>query len=56
MRIGLMPFLLTALAVYVAAVIETSLADALRIGHVAPDLLALLALMWPLTTRGPMPS
>ena len=35
--------LLLAPIVYLAAVLETSLADVLSIGHVGPDLLALVA-------------
>ncbi len=41
------------LIVYVAAVIETSLVDVLRIGPLTPDLLALVALVWLLTETGP---
>ncbi|MFH1264815.1 MAG: rod shape-determining protein MreD [Planctomycetota bacterium] len=40
------------LIVYVTAVLETSLADAVRVGHVAPDLLALLAVVYVLSTPG----
>jgi rod shape-determining protein MreD len=38
--------------VYVAAVLETSLADAIRVGYVTPDLLAMVAVIWILVTRG----
>jgi rod shape-determining protein MreD len=38
--------------VYATAVLETSLADAIRVGHVTPDLLALLAVTWLLVARG----
>jgi rod shape-determining protein MreD len=46
-----MQFLLIPVVVYVAAVIETSLIDGIRIGPVAPDLLALVALVWLLGPR-----
>ena len=39
--------------VYIAAVAETSLVDVMRIGDVAPDLLALVALVWLVTVAGP---
>jgi rod shape-determining protein MreD len=39
--------------VYLAAVAETSLADGLRIGAIAPDLLALTAAVWLVAARGP---
>lgn len=45
--------ILLLLLTYFAAVAETSLADALRIGEAAPDLLALVAVTWLLTARGP---
>ena len=48
-----MHFILVALFVYLAAVLETALVDVLRIGDAAPDLLALLAIVWLLTARGP---
>ena len=48
-----MHMVLLALLVYVAAVLETSLVDVLRIGDAAPDLLALAAIVWLLTARGP---
>ena len=35
-----------------STVLETSLADAIRVGHVAPDLLALVAVIWILMTPG----
>jgi len=38
--------------VYTAAVLETSLADAVSVGYVAPDLLALVAVMWVLLAPG----
>jgi len=38
--------------VYATAVLETSLADVMRVGHVAPDLLALLAVVCVLRTPG----
>ncbi len=41
------------LIVYIAAVIETSLVDVLRIGRLTPDLLALVAVVWLLTAAGP---
>ena len=37
---------------YLTAVLQTSLADALSVGHVAPDLLALLAVIWLLVSPG----
>ena len=40
------------LIVYATAVLETSLADVVRVGHVAPDLLALLAVVCVLSTPG----
>ncbi len=39
--------------VYFAAVVETSLVDVMRIGQVAPDLLALTAMVWLLAATGP---
>ena len=48
-----MRFLILTLVVYVAAVAETSLVDVMRIGHVTPDLLALVAVVWLLTAAGP---
>ena len=38
--------------VYLAAVAETSLADVLRVGQTAPELLALTAVVWLLLARG----
>jgi rod shape-determining protein MreD len=38
--------------VYLAAVLETSLVDVMRIGPIAPDLLALAAIVWVLTVPG----
>lgn len=40
-------------AVYVAAVLETSLADVIRVGPIVPDLLALVAIAWLLVAPGP---
>ncbi len=48
-----MRFLLLSLIVYLAAAMETSWVDAMRIGHVVPDLLALTAVVWLLTAGGP---
>jgi rod shape-determining protein MreD len=48
-----MRLLLLAMAVYVAAVLQTTLVDAMRIGAVAPDLLTLVAVVWPLALSGP---
>ena len=45
--------LLLLVIVYVVAVLETSLVDVMRIGHVAPDLLALVAIVYLLTATGP---
>ena len=39
--------------VYVAAVADTSLAERIQVGHVAPDLLALTAVVWLLVAAGP---
>ena len=39
--------------VYLAAVVDTSLADRLQVGHVAPDLLALVAVVWLLVAGSP---
>lgn len=38
--------------VYLAAVMETSLVDRMRIGNITPDLLALVAVIWLLTSTG----
>jgi len=48
-----MRILLLTLIVYLAAVIETSLVDLMRIGPVAPDLLALVAVIWLLVSDRP---
>ncbi len=47
-----MRFLLLPPIVYAAAVLETSLADVIAVGHVTPDLLALLAMVWILLVPG----
>ena len=47
-----MPAVLLVIVVYLVAVIQTSLVDVLRIGQVAPDLLALTAVVWVLLARG----
>jgi hypothetical protein len=47
MKILLLPPIL-----YLAAVAETSLADALRVGSVAPEVLALVAVVWLLVAAG----
>ena len=49
-----MKYLLLIAAVYVAAVIETSLVDVIRVGHVTPDLLAMTAMVWGLISAGPV--
>lgn len=38
---------------YAAAVLETALADVIRVGHVTPDLLAMIAMIWVLSGGGP---
>lgn len=43
---------LLVVVVYLAAVVQTSLVDMLRIGHVTPDLLALTAVVWVLLAPG----
>ncbi len=48
-----MRYLLVLPIVYLAAVLDTSLVDTLRVGRVAPDLLALTALVCVLSTPGP---
>ncbi len=48
-----MRLLLLVPVIYVIAVVETSLVDAMQIGHVAPDLLALAAIAWLLVWPGP---
>jgi len=45
--------LLITFVVYVAAVMETSLTEAVSIGHVGPDLLAMVAMIWLLVATGP---
>ena len=47
-----MRVLLLVSLIYVTAVLETSLADVLRVGDVAPDLLAMLAIIWVLLVPG----
>ena len=47
-----MRFLLLLPILYLTAVLQTSLCDALSVGHVTPDLLALLAVTWLLVTPG----
>jgi rod shape-determining protein MreD len=44
--------ILLALAVYAAALAETTLAPALRIGRISPDVLALAAMLWLLASPG----
>jgi cell shape-determining protein MreD len=44
-------YLLLIAFVYLAAVVDTALADALRVGNVAPDLVALVAVVWVLLVR-----
>lgn len=46
-----MRFIVLAVAVYAAAVAQTSLAPALEVRHVMPDLFALAAVLWQLTAR-----
>jgi rod shape-determining protein MreD len=41
------------MCVYAIAVVESSCADALCIGHVGPDLMALMAVMWVLWNPSP---
>lgn len=48
-----MRYVLLALIAYLAAVIQTSLADSMRVGHLVPDLLALVAVVWLLVAAGP---
>ncbi len=48
-----MAYLLLIALAYLAAVIDTALGEMLRIGSVAPDLVALLAVVWMLTSRSP---
>jgi rod shape-determining protein MreD len=40
--------------VYLAAVLQTSLVEVIRIGRVEPDLLALAAMVWLLVAAGPL--
>jgi rod shape-determining protein MreD len=47
-----MRLLLLVPTVYAAAVLETSLADAISVGPLTPDLLALVAVAWILVTPG----
>jgi rod shape-determining protein MreD len=44
-----MRFVVFAIAVYAAAVVQTSLAPALEVRHVIPELFALVAVIWQLT-------
>ncbi len=46
-----MPYLLLIPFVYLAAVVDTALADVVRVGNVTPDLLALAAIVWVLLIR-----
>jgi rod shape-determining protein MreD len=46
-----MRYLLLIPVVYAAAVVETSLGDVLAVGRVTPDLLALVAVLWVVTSR-----
>lgn len=48
-----MRILLLAPILYLTAVLETSLADAVAIGYVGPDLLALVAVSWVLLSKSP---
>ena len=48
-----MRFLLLIPIVYAAALADTSLVDVMRVGHVAPDLLAMVAMIWLLLVPGP---
>lgn len=48
-----MRFLILLPLLYAAAIVETSLADVIRVGHVTPDLLALVAIIWLLLVPGP---
>jgi len=48
-----MRILLLVVIVYLAAVVETSLDDVMRVGSVTPDLLALVAVVYVLATRSP---
>ncbi len=46
-----MAYLLLAIFVYLAAVADTALAEVLRVGNVAPDLVALVAMVWVVLAR-----
>ena len=48
-----MRYLLLVPIIYVAAVLQTSLSGVLCVGHVGPDLMALLAVIWLLTDSEP---
>ena len=48
-----MRYLLLVPIVYVAAILQTSLSGVLRVGHVGPDLMALVAVIWLLTDSQP---
>ena len=48
-----MPYLLLLLATYLAAVAQISLAPAIEVRHVVPDLFALVAVVWLLRTARP---
>src|SRR6266446_953822 len=48
-----MSYLLLAIAVYCAAVLQTSLAPAIEARHVVPDLFVLVAVVWGLNTVRP---
>lgn len=48
-----MPYLLLLIAVYCAAVLQTSLAPAIEARHVVPDLFALVGIVWQLSTVRP---
>ena len=48
-----MRYLLLVPVIYVAAVLQTSLAGVLGVGHVGPDLMALGAVIWLLTDNRP---
>ncbi len=46
-----MAYFLLIVFVYLAAVVDTALAEVLRVGSVAPDLVALVAVVWLLLVR-----
>lgn|GEM_PF-485881 len=48
-----MHWLLLLPIVYLAAVVQTSLADVIQVGRVAPDLLAMVAVIWVVQVGGP---